>query len=215
MTTTNTARTILAGCLLALMPFAGKGQSNTARSEPLEVTVRTDKAQYKPGETVRVEVTVTNHATHPIVLAKAIHDGSPAGAVGLSGVHAGQPIDWGSGKSSMPFAGVMVQHKVYADHFTTLDPGKSLTIYWREFDGRYNIPPGKQFRTKQEYFDAGHAPLEPGEYTITARYEFDRDAAPFRSRWRRLEFTAGSKPIFEHAWTGAIDGKATFRVENP
>ena len=108
----------------------------------------------------------------------------------------------------------MVQYTVYADHFTTLAPEKSQTIYWREFDGRYNIPPGKQFRTKQEYFDAGHSPLEPGEYTITARYQFDRDVAPYRSRSRRLKFTEGAEPLFQHAWTGTIAGKATFRVQS-
>lgn len=214
MQTRKTGKTILAGCLLALMPFVSQGQDRIPRSEPLQITVRTDKDQYKPGETVRVEVLVTNRSTRPIVLAKAIHDGSPAGSVGLEGVRAGQPVEWGSGKSSMPFAGVMVQYKVYADHFTTLAPGKSLTIYWREFDGRYDIPPGKQFRTKQEYADAGHVPLEPGEYTITARYQFARDPTPPRGSWRSLKFTAGAEPLFQSAWTGAIVGKATFHVAN-
>jgi hypothetical protein len=208
----KTTKTILVGCLLALMPLACQAQESASRSEPLRIAVRTDKAEYKRGEVVRVEVIVTNRSARPITLAKAIHDGTPAGYAGLAGERAGQPVEWGSGKSSMPFAGVMASSRVYADHFTTLAPGESLTIYWREFDGRYNIPPSKQFKTKQEYFDAGHSPLEPGPYTITARYGFARDAAASRGRWRRPIFQPGAEPLDQLAWTGELVGTATFQV---
>src|SRR4051794_19017639 len=103
----------LAGCLLlAQMPIAGQGQDRARPGEPLEITVRTDKPEYKPGERVRVEVVLTNRSARPIVLAKAIHDGSPAGSVGVEGAREGRPVDLGTVKTSMPFAGVGLQPRV-------------------------------------------------------------------------------------------------------
>ena len=56
---------MLAGCLLALMPLVSQGQDRPPHEAPLQITVHTDKSQYKPGETVRVEVTVTNRSPRP------------------------------------------------------------------------------------------------------------------------------------------------------
>jgi hypothetical protein len=208
-----TGSAILAASLLSTMCAAYPLRKQKTGSEPLHVTIHTDKTQYKPGDSIRVEVELTNRSARPIVLAKAIHDGTPAGYVALEGARDGRRIEYGDGKSSMPPAGVGARYRVFADHFTTLAPGKSVIVYWREFDGRYDIPPDKQFRTKQEYFDAGHSPLEPGEYTITARYGFAREPAVPPTSWRRLKFADGAEPLYQNAWTGTVSGKTTFRVE--
>jgi hypothetical protein len=213
----------LAGGILALSAPVGVAhplekrsvpteKREAAQNTPLLITVRTDKTRYKPGETIRAEVVLTNRSLRPVVVAKAIHDGSPAGFVALEGVRKGRPVVWLHGASSMPPAGVRLARKVQADHFVTLAPGKSLNLYWREFNGRYDVPSGKDRNTKQDYAAARQTPLEPGEYSIRARYQFARNPEASRSRRFALEFPPEAKARYQSAWTGEVAGKATFHV---
>lgn len=107
---------------------------------PLQLTVKTDKAAYGSGDTVKITLVLKNSAPHPVPLTFASGQKYEVVIKRKSGAKSVLVWTWSFGKMF-----------TQAFNFATVEPGKSLT-----FTTMYGEPEMAKPRA-----------LEPGEYTVT------------------------------------------------
>jgi len=114
-----------------------------------------------------------------------------------------------------PFMGQwMHQEVIRTEPFLVLKPGERASLYQEKF--KVIFPDGVKPSLISEYSKAKRAPLEPGEYTLSFRYGFDRT---FKETKRDLttyemaqKLSAPARALYERTWTGAVDVSARFKV---
>lgn len=182
-------------------------------AKPIVFEASFDGARYAFGDKVRLELRAKNVSNEPIVLAKAIWDGAPAASATAVLTRNGQTLET-VGESSMPLVQVEVSNRVTSDRFVTIPPGKTETLFFREFEREYDFH-GSTTRTKADFSRASLKPLEVGKYTCVVTYSFDPAALarPLRrDRERQFEFGPGAKALWDSALKAKVSLTRNFEV---
>jgi hypothetical protein len=181
---------------------------------PVVYELKLSKSQFVVGEPIKAELIVKNVSKNPVVIAKAIWDGAPAGYADGRLFRNGKPVDYFA-ETSMPLVQVVHSNKVDKNRFIILKSQEQYVLYSATYLGEYDFR-GSKTRLKEDYARATKISLKKGKYQCEISYDFSQEelAKQGKNQWNKIiEFEPGAKKLWDSAIKASVKLTKSFEIK--